>query len=96
MPKNKQKRAKRSNDMVEAAAPEPKPAPSMPVWLRRAACFFGALFCVFGVVYCVMVLLVGEGSPVFIVAIVAIIVFAAMAVHLVRAGPLRWSLASVT
>lgn len=83
MPKNKQKRAKRPNDHAEAAVPESKPAPSMPAWLRRAACFFGALFCAFGVVYCTMVLLVGEGSPVFIVAI---IVFAAMAVHLVRAG----------
>lgn len=83
MPKNKQKRAKRPNDHAEAAVPESKSAPSMPAWLRRAACFFGALFCAFGVVYCTMVLLVGEGSPVFIVAI---IVFAAMAVHLVRAG----------
>ena len=83
MAKNKQRRAKRT----ERAAKEPeaasKPPRQVPAWLRRVACFAGALFCAFGALYAVMVLLVGKGSPVFIIAIV---IFAAMAVHLVHAG----------
>lgn len=80
MPKKKQNLVKQAGD-AEAAAP--KPSRQVPTWLRRVACFAAALFCAFGVVYSFMVLLVGKGSPIFIVAIV---VFAALAVHMVRAG----------
>ena len=81
--RNDKRRSAKNEEQALSKGQAPQEPRHMPVWLRRAACFFGALFCVFGVVYCVMVLLVGKGSPDFIVAI---IVFAAMAVHLVRSG----------
>lgn len=83
MAKNADKRAKqgaRTGGELERAE---KPARTVPTWLRRVGCFLGALFCAFGVLYAVMVFLVGKGSPIFIVAIV---VFGAMALHLIRAG----------
>ena len=74
---------KRNDMQAPSKERTPQEPRHMPVWLRRVACFFGALFCAFGVIYSFMVLLVGKGSPVFIVAIV---VFAGMAAHLVRSG----------
>lgn len=83
MAKNADKRAKQGARTGSELEPAQKPARTVPTWLRRIGCFLGALFCAFGVLYAVMVFLVGKGSPIFIIAIV---VFGAMALHLIRAG----------
>lgn len=83
MAKNADKRAKQGARTGSELEPAQKPARTVPTWLRRIGCFLGALFCAFGVLYAVMVLLVGKGSPIFIITIV---VFGAMALHLIRAG----------
>lgn len=68
----------------EDAPREAKPAPRMPVWLKRAICFAGAaLLAWFAASTCYVMVIQRAGIQ---IGIVGTIVFAVMAVHLVRAG----------
>lgn len=76
--------AKRKTKQQQMQEREKRPAPHMPVWLKKVVCFVGAaLLAWFAISTCYVMVIQRGGIP---IGIVGTIVFSVMAIHLVRAG----------